>query len=53
VDIFASVKAPIDWEHHEIYTKAINEAGDLIKEESLNAVIKYKWGLKGKFKQKN
>jgi len=41
------VKAPIDWEYHEIYTKAINEAGDLIKEESLNAVINYKWGLKG------
>ncbi|KAL4442165.1 hypothetical protein ABPG74_009183 [Tetrahymena malaccensis] len=48
-DIFAATKVPIDWEHHEIYTKPINEAGDLIKEESLQAVINYKWGLKGPF----
>lgn len=38
---------PIEWEVHETHTKPINEQGDLISEETLQAVRDYGWALKG------
>jgi len=49
VDLFSAVKAPIDWEFHQIHKKAVTASGDLISEESLESVKKNKWALKGPF----
>lgn len=38
IDIFAAAQVPIEWEFHQIHKKAMTEKGDLITEESLNAV---------------
>lgn len=49
IDIFAAAKVPIEWEFHQIHKKAMTEKGDLITEESLNAVREHKFSLKGPF----
>ena len=38
---------PIEWEFHQIHRKAVTEKGDLITEDSLNAVRLNKFALKG------
>ena len=48
-DIFSALQVPIDFEHHEIHSKGQTEQGDLISNESIQAVRKYKYGLKGPF----
>jgi isocitrate dehydrogenase (NAD+) len=49
VDIFSSLKIPIEFETHEIHSKGQTEQGDLISNESIQAVKLYKYGLKGPF----
>jgi isocitrate dehydrogenase (NAD+) len=48
-DIFAALKIPIEFEHHAIHTKGQTEQGDLISNDSIAAVQRYKYGLKGPF----
>lgn len=48
-DIFSALEVPVEFEHHEIHTKGQTEHGDLISNESIAAVKKYKYGLKGPF----
>ncbi len=47
-EVFEAAKVPIDWEMHLIHSKSINKEGDLIHPDSLEAVKKHKFGLKGK-----
>ena len=47
--IFTSLKVPIEFEYHEIHTKGQTQFGDLISNESIEAVKKYGYGLKGPF----
>ena len=47
--IFSALSVPVQFEHHMIYTTKQTETGDLISEESIEAVKKYKYGLKGPF----
>jgi isocitrate dehydrogenase (NAD+) len=49
IDIFAAVKAPIEWEEHHIHSKAVTDEGDLISKESLDSVLRNKVALKGPF----
>lgn len=48
-EIFSALEVPIEFEHHEIHTKGQTEQGDLISNESIEAVKKHKFGLKGPF----
>ena len=48
-DIFSALKIPIDFEAHEIHSKGQTADGDLISTESIEAVRKYGYGLKGPF----
>lgn len=48
-DIFRALDIPIEFEAHQIHTKGQTEDGDLISHESIEAVRKYKYGLKGPF----
>ena len=48
-EIFHAIEVPIDFEHHQIHTRGQTEHGDLISNESIEAVKKYKYGLKGPF----
>lgn len=43
------MNVPVEFEHHEIHTKGQTEQGDLISNASIEAVKKYKYGLKGPF----
>jgi isocitrate dehydrogenase (NAD+) len=49
IKIFESVQVPIQFEHHEIHLKSQTVEGDLISNETLDALRKYKYGLKGPF----
>ena len=49
ISIFQACKAPIEWEIHEIHSKAVTEEGDLISKESLDSVLRNKVALKGPF----
>lgn len=48
-NIFGSLKIPIEFEEHQIHTKGQTADGDLISAESIAAVQKYGYGLKGPF----
>ena len=47
--IFDELKIPIEWEEHEIHGKVLNKDGDLISEETLQAIRENKYALKGPF----
>jgi len=47
--VFQAAKVPIDWELHEIHSKAVSKDGDLISEEAINSVKANKVALKGPF----
>lgn len=49
IDIFSTLKAPIEWENHSIANKAVTESGDLISKEAINSILKNKVALKGPF----
>lgn len=49
VEIFNQLQVPIEFEYHEIHTSGQTKHGDLISEASLDALRKYKVGLKGPF----
>lgn len=49
VKIFEAAKVPIEFEEHTIYEKPPVVGGDLITEDTLEAIIKHKVGLKGPF----
>ena len=48
-DIFSALQVPVEFEEHQIHTKGQTAEGDLISAESIEAVRKYKYGLKGPF----
>lgn len=48
-NIFDHLKIPIDWERHQIHTQAVTKTGDLISEETINAIRHHGFGLKGPF----
>jgi len=47
--IFDALKIPIEWEEHYVQPKVINKEGDLILPETLDAIKKYRYALKGPF----
>lgn len=47
--IFEAAHAPISWEEHEVYNKAMNLEGDLLSDQTINSIIKNKVALKGPF----
>lgn len=47
--VFEAAKVPVYFEHHTIHEKAITPGGDLITEETLQAIKDCKVGLKGPF----
>ena len=49
IRIFDAAKVPIDWEQHEIYTRAVSKDGDLISQEALDSIKTNKVALKGPF----
>jgi isocitrate dehydrogenase (NAD+) len=49
IDIFSTLKAPIEWENHAISNKAVTETGDLISKEAISSILKNKIALKGPF----
>ena len=49
IDIFSTLKAPIEWENHAISNKAVTETGDLISKEAIASILKNKIALKGPF----
>lgn len=49
VDIFNHLKVPVIFEYHDIHTSGQTSDGDLISYQSLEALRKYKVGLKGPF----
>lgn len=49
VDIFNQLKVPVEFEYHDIHTSGQTKEGDLISEDSLDALRKHKFGLKGPF----
>jgi isocitrate dehydrogenase (NAD+) len=49
INIFHACKVPIEWEFHEIHSKAVTEEGDLISKDSLDSVLRNKLALKGPF----
>lgn len=49
IKIFETLKVPIEWEEHIIHDKVVNAQGDLISEQTLDAIKNYKFALKGPF----
>jgi isocitrate dehydrogenase (NAD+) len=47
--IFEAAKAPISWEEHEVYNKAMNNEGDLLSDATIDSIRKNKVALKGPF----
>lgn len=47
--IFEAAKAPIHWEEHEVYNKAMNPDGDLLSDDTIESIRKNKVALKGPF----
>ncbi len=47
--IFTALKIPIEWEQHKIHSKSVTKDGDLISAETMSAIEKYGYGLKGPF----
>lgn len=47
--IFEAAQAPIVWEEHEVYNKAMNPDGDLLSEDTIESIKKNKVALKGPF----
>jgi isocitrate dehydrogenase (NAD+) len=49
IDIFNAAKVPIEWENHEIATRAVTNTGDLISKEAIDSILHNKIALKGPF----
>lgn len=47
--IFEAAEAPISWEEHEVYNKAMNLEGDLLSDSTIDSIRKNKVALKGPF----
>lgn len=47
--IFEAAGAPISWEEHEVYNKAMNLDGDLLSDKTIDSIRKNKVALKGPF----
>ena len=47
IQIFDHLKIPINWERHQIYTQAVTKTGDLISDETIEAIKHHGYGLKG------
>lgn len=49
VNIFKAAEVPIQWEQHEISSRAVNKDGDLISQGALDSIRRNKVALKGPF----
>lgn len=49
IRIFENAQVPIEFQHHEIHLTKQTVEGDLISNETLDALRKHKYGLKGPF----
>jgi isocitrate dehydrogenase (NAD+) len=49
IDIFTAAKVPIEWEFHQIHSRAVTAAGDLIGPESIESIKRNTYALKGPF----
>ena len=49
IKIFDHLSLPITWEKHVTHTKAVTKTGDLISDETIEAIRKHGFGLKGPF----
>ena len=49
IDIFKSINVPIEWEEHDIHSKAVTDEGDLISKDTLDSIFRNKIALKGPF----
>jgi len=49
INIFDHLKVPIDWERHQIHSQSVTKSGDLISEDTINAIRHHGFGLKGPF----
>jgi isocitrate dehydrogenase (NAD+) len=47
--IFEAAEAPIVWEEHEVYSKAMTAEGDLLSPATIDSIRKNKVALKGPF----
>lgn len=47
--IFEAAEAPIVWEEHEVYNKAMNAEGDLLSQQTIDSIRTNKVALKGPF----
>jgi isocitrate dehydrogenase (NAD+) len=47
--IFQAAEAPISWEEHEVYSKAMTADGDLLSPETIESIRINKVALKGPF----
>lgn len=49
IQIFDHLSVPIEWEHHKIHSQSVTEHGDLISQDTIEAIQHYGYGLKGPF----
>lgn len=49
LEVFSSLKIPIEWEYHQIHSHSVTADGDLISSETIKAIQTYGFGLKGPF----
>lgn len=47
--IFDQLSIPIDWEYHKIHTQSVTAQGDLISQDTIDAIKSCGFGLKGPF----
>jgi isocitrate dehydrogenase (NAD+) len=47
LNVFAQLQIPVEWEFHQIHTKAATSEGDLITKEAIDSVRRNKFALKG------
>lgn len=49
IQIFDHLSVPIEWEYHKIHTQSVTSQGDLISQDTIDAIEHYGYGLKGPF----
>jgi len=49
IKIFDHLSIPIEWEHHKIHSQSVTEHGDLISQDTIEAIQRHGYGLKGPF----
>ena len=49
IKIFDHMSIPINWEKHQVHSQAVTKTGDLISDETIEAIKTHGYGLKGPF----